>query len=292
MNINFGSSPNGDVVVTKINNVTPNGTAATASPTASGYWAINNYGTHSALNATMTFTMPSGYVSGTNAVPYQLHKRSSTSVAAWDTPISGSSINAASNQISFSGINSFSQFVVSYNAALPVELLDFQGVAQNKNVFLTWKTATESDNKEFQIERSKDATTWETIGSVAGRGNSIQIQNYNFLDKNPFSGMNYYRLKQVDFSGRFEYSKSILVIMSSKNNEISIFPNPNKGIFMLSGIENLSNVGIEIFNNLGQKVIFSNQKNQIDLSHLPNGIYHIQVFSEENLVKNLKVIKE
>ncbi len=292
LDINFGASPNGDVVVTKINNVTPNGTAATASPMASGYWAINNYGTNTGLNVTMTFTMPSGYVSGTNPVPYQLHKRTSTSVAAWDAPVSGSAINAGSNQISFSGINSFSQFAVSYNAALPVELLDFQGVAQDENVFLTWKTATERDNKEFQIERSKDATTWETIGSIAGRGNSIQLQNYDFLDKNPFKGNNYYRLKQVDFGGRSEYSKSILVKMSNKNNEISIFPNPNKGVFMLSGIENLSNVGIEIFNNLGQKVIFSNQKNQIDLSHLPNGIYHIQVFSEENLVKNLKVVKE
>jgi hypothetical protein len=297
LSINFGASPNGDVVVTKLSNSVPNGTAATALPTTSSYWAINNYGTNSALNATMTFTMTPGYVQGTNPTPYQLHKRSSTSVGAWNAPIVCSTINAASNQLSFAGVNSFSQFIMSFNAAaLPIKLLDFQAIKENANVRLNWATATENNFEAFEIERADDAKTWSKIGIVAGAGTSNTVKNYTFLDINPIQGNSYYRLKQVDVGGAFEYSKIVTInTLSGKNtekNSISIFPNPTNSTFTINGLEKYENTTILIFNNLGQNITFSQHKNQIDMSAFPKGIYYMQVSHEGRIVTGMNVVKQ
>ena len=126
LSINFGTAPSGDVVVTNLSGIAPNGTVATASTTTSNYWLINNYGTvNTGLNAQMTFSPPTNFLQNTSASNYMMYKRNSVSFGAWDAPVSASSVSVSSNQVTFAGVNSFSQFLISSTTALPLELLDF-----------------------------------------------------------------------------------------------------------------------------------------------------------------------
>lgn len=95
---------------------------------------------------------------------------------------------------------------------LPIELLYFKGDMKScvENL-LTWGTATELNNDRFEIERSNDGITFEKIAIVKGAGNSLQVLKYNYSDTNPGLGINYYRLKQVDYDSQFKYTNLISV---------------------------------------------------------------------------------
>ena len=102
-----------------------------------------------------------------------------------------------------------------YNSVVPVELVSFIGNVINNEVQLNWTTATELNNLGFEIERSltpslsKGEGEWVKIGFVNGFGTSSEVHTYLFADKNPITGKSYYRLKQLDFDGTFEYSNVI-----------------------------------------------------------------------------------
>ena len=104
-------------------------------------------------------------------------------------------------------------------AVLPVELLSFEGRMIRKEVELTWATASELNNDYFRVEKSTDGENFELLSVVEGAGNSNTVKNYITYDKNPVVGFNYYRLKQVDFDGKYEYSHIIAV----KNDPASLF---------------------------------------------------------------------
>lgn len=113
---------------------------------------------------------------------------------------------------------------------LPVELSEFNAVAENnERVDVSWTTASEDNNDFFTVERSKDGETFEEVGTVDGAGTTQTTQKYVFIDRAPFSGVSYYRLKQTDFDGMFSYSKVETVMMETAFNEVSIYPNPVKG---------------------------------------------------------------
>jgi len=91
-------------------------------------------------------------------------------------------------------------------APLPVTLTSFAAVAKENAVALQWATASEKDNKEFVVERSHNGFQFEEITVVAGHGSTFIAQNYSATDVSPLTGTTYYRLKQVDYDGKFEYS--------------------------------------------------------------------------------------
>ncbi|WP_242929426.1 T9SS type A sorting domain-containing protein [Pontibacter vulgaris] len=112
---------------------------------------------------------------------------------------------------------------------LPVELVYFKGKTTESGVSLEWRTASEIDNKHFEVERSADGKTFEQIAIVEGHGNSVTPINYTLTDTSPLGGTSYYRLKQVDFSGPYEYSPIIAITRESINAhtiELSVAPNP------------------------------------------------------------------
>ncbi|MCJ8164609.1 T9SS type A sorting domain-containing protein [Pontibacter sp. E15-1] len=113
-------------------------------------------------------------------------------------------------------------------APLPVELAYFTASVQHSFVTLQWLTATETDNKEFVVERSTDGKVFRAIGTVAGSGNSSTKNRYSFVDRNPLTGTTYYRLKQVDFSGEHEYSRVIAVGTQGVAAQLRLqaYPNP------------------------------------------------------------------
>ncbi len=177
-----------------------------------------------------------------------------------------------------------------FDPALPVELLSFSVKKQSKIVALIWATASEKNNSHFEIEKSNDGKNWEQIGRVKGEGNSLEIVRYDFLDAQPFSGINYYRLKQVDFDGSFEYSKIKTIIFD--DNGISFYPNPAKDIIYFDGMNQEPYI-LEISNVQG-KIIFqgSIQNNGLDISELNTGVYLLQVYNKEGLIQTFKLIKE
>jgi len=142
--------------------------------------------------------------------------------------------------------------------AVPVELTSFTGSVQEDGVLLNWTTATELNNQGFEIERSSVAQGWTKIGYVPGFGTTTEPRAYSYMDNNVSDGKYYYRLKQIDFNGAFEYSEEIevLVDLTPQSFELSQnFPNPfNPTTTIQFQVPEASDVSIVIYDMLGQEV--------------------------------------
>jgi len=147
--------------------------------------------------------------------------------------------------------------------ALPVELSSFSASIISSTVKLNWQTATEVNNYGFDVERKilkqvqNDNASWEKIGFINGNGNSNSPKSYSYEDKNVTAGKYYYRLKQIDNDGQFEYSKAIEVDFGTlKKFELSQnYPNPfNPKTSISYNLSEASNVRLTIFNLLGQEL--------------------------------------
>lgn len=119
---------------------------------------------------------------------------------------------------------------------LPVRLSRFSTTALDGKAALSWETASEINNSYFQIERSSDGKAFEAVGRVNGHGTTQTVSQYTFLDVRPAAGINYYRLKQTDNDGRFEYSPVRSVVIR-QNGEIRILQNPVKETLTVGGLE-------------------------------------------------------
>jgi len=157
-------------------------------------------------------------------------------------------------------------------AALPVELTEFTAKANKVAVDLMWETASEIDNDFFVIERSSDARRFEAIGKVEGSGSTASISNYSFIDKNPLKGNNYYRLKQTDFDGAYEYSD--IRNVNFDGEELQIYPNPSFAGNEIT-IQGELNSPIRIYNSIGQVTAILQAGEVNKLLNLPAGIYFL-----------------
>jgi hypothetical protein len=129
---------------------------------------------------------------------------------------------------------------------LPVHMLSFEGAASKAGIELRWATAMEKDNDRFEVQRSIDGKRFETIGTVKGKGTVNSRSDYRFTDTKA-SGANYYRLRQVDFSGRSEMSKVIRVGNSKAEASMKVYPNPvTEGVFTISLDKAGSNASVVI----------------------------------------------
>jgi predicted RecA/RadA family phage recombinase len=162
-------------------------------------------------------------------------------------------------------------------SVLPVRFSSFSGKNINNSNQLQWQTNSETNNNQFDIERSRDGHTFENAGSIPGAGNSTSIKHYSFTDSSPFSGTNYYRIKQTDFDGRFEYSK-IIALINKENKSLSIFPNPAEDRVFISGLKN-KNAAFTISNDAGQVMLKGkiDENNSISVATLKTGRYTISI---------------
>lgn len=168
--------------------------------------------------------------------------------------------------------------------AVPVELSSFNANAFEDNVELSWITATEINNQMFEIERKSADGQFRTIGYINGHGTTTEQQTYSYVDQKLVSGKYIYRLKQIDFDGRFEYSKEVEVEVLGPV-EYSLdqnYPNPfNPSTSIKYSVAKDGFVTLDVFNLLGEKVatlINSNVKAgryelTFDASQLASGIY-------------------
>lgn len=180
------------------------------------------------------------------------------------------------------------------SVALPVELVNFYGKVNHSNIKLYWTTLSEEGNAGFDIEKSTNGNKFEVIGHVAGAGNSIEKIDYTFIDENPRSGFNYYRLKQMDFDGNFEYS-NVISVRYEQEQKMAIYPNPVSDKLTIDTALN-KEVKIRIVATNGQ-IIYESVKNidnqlNIDISALNNGMYYLQLMNEESIILNEIFIKK
>ena len=114
-------------------------------------------------------------------------------------------------------------------AALPIELVSFEAEPTiNKQVNLDWVTSAEINNAHFTIERSSDGNSFEEVIRVDGAGNSNSTISYHSYDEDPYTGQSYYRLKQTDHNGDFEYFNIISVYIEALDNvNMTVYPNPS-----------------------------------------------------------------
>ncbi len=140
---------------------------------------------------------------------------------------------------------------------VPVELSSFTASVKNNSVELNWTTVTETNNREFEIQRSIDKTNFTKIGSVKGHGTTTEKHNYSFVDENAYPGLNYYRIKQIDLNGRFEYS-NIVNVKASGLNTYKLdqnYPNPfNPSTKIQYAIGSRQYVSLKIYDMLGREV--------------------------------------
>ena len=176
---------------------------------------------------------------------------------------------------------------------LPIELLHFSGNCEANTTNLKWATATESNNDYFTIERSSDGVNFNILGTVAGAGNSNQTQNYSFTDQTLYYEISYYRLKQTDFDGQFEYTEIIAVKCDNKILEVMIYPNPVTNELTIEMPGNTGSVNYEIINSTGA-VIYNGsfiQKTTIQTSSFAAGIYVVK-FAKGDTYECKKLLKQ
>lgn len=185
--------------------------------------------------------------------------------------------------------------------ALPVELASLTANVSGKTVTLNWSTATELNNRGFEVEKNVNGT-WSNIGFVKGAGSSTEMHKYSFVDNN-VSGKIEYRLKQIDMNGSFSYSKVIAVNATAPVNfDLSQnYPNPfNPTTTIRFSVPQKSNVKLEVYSITGQlvAVLFNGEKNtgryeiSFDASKLASGTYIYKLTNGSSvLAKKMMLIK-
>jgi hypothetical protein len=175
--------------------------------------------------------------------------------------------------------------------ALPVELTAFNGRLIQNEVFLNWQTASEQSNDGFEIQRAVGSNLdWQTIGFEMGNGTTTEVSNYEFIDQQPATGVNYYRLKQIDYDGQFEYSKIIQLATGNSQPATRIFPNPANDFLTIEINEPTT---FQIVNAQGQVVMERSLSNteRIDISHLSAGIYWVNILNNNTSTSQSLVIQ-
>lgn len=162
---------------------------------------------------------------------------------------------------------------------LPVELTFFRGKMEQGDVVLNWQTASEKDNAWFEVEHSTQGTEgFNTIGKVAGNGTSTVANDYAFRHAHPAAGPHLYRLKQVDFDGKFEYSNIVSVVVRGEK-EVVLVPNPTQGTLFVRGLKDGELHTAIVTDFAGREVLRRSlaQSARIDLSEQPDGLYFVEI---------------
>lgn len=172
--------------------------------------------------------------------------------------------------------------------ALPVTVSDFSGQNATGYNRLNWTTATESNNRGFELERSADGKNFSSIAFIATRsenGNSASALNYNYNDVRPLNGTNYYRLKQIDKDGKFTYSN--VVVLKSKISDIrfsSVYPNPAsrelKLVISSPSAEKITLIVTDLTGKIliqqSTQVVIGDNQTQLNIQSLATGSYLIK----------------
>jgi hypothetical protein len=176
---------------------------------------------------------------------------------------------------------------------LPIILEYFQAELNNNEVELTWKTTAESNNDFFTIERSNNGIDFTVVTTIEGAGNSSESHFYSYTDANILNGISYYRLRQTDFDGKFEYFDIVSINRASKTeSNVDVYPNPNDGNFSVSRNSD-ETTPYSILDPSGRIVTngtLNSFESNIDISNMPKGVYFLKVGAEDDFSNMTKII--
>jgi hypothetical protein len=186
---------------------------------------------------------------------------------------------------------------------VPVELYSFTAQAQNQKILLKWTTATELNNNGFEIQRRVVESDFATIGFVRGEGTTTNQTEYSYIDKDLTDGKYYYRLKQIDFNGAYEYSSVIEVDVRSLDEYALVqnYPNPFNPITTIGYVlKEKTNAKLILLNAIGEEMaVLVNEeqdkgfhKVDFNASNLSSGVYFYRLQAGEYTpVKKMLLIK-
>jgi Secretion system C-terminal sorting domain len=186
---------------------------------------------------------------------------------------------------------------------LPVEFLGITATQKGSGVNVEWSTSSEVNNKSFEIEKSTDAgLSWNVFDVIKGNGNSNVVIRYKAYDPKPVSGLNYYRIKQLDVDGRFKYSATVTVKITIDKISVSVLQNPfvNKLTVDFLSPKN-QNVSVRLFDIAGKKVSGvtwtlakgNTRKELADVNNIKDGMYILSIVDDGGaVIYNGKLIKQ
>ncbi|HWK06561.1 MAG TPA: T9SS type A sorting domain-containing protein [Puia sp.] len=291
---------------TILNNTTVTGISTTSGAIGrwNRSWDLQKTGGNSTGLVTVNFnasdyngTAPTGtYTYGLlyNATDGSFASGTNKLVTTTSTSIAGNTVSFVVNATNLS--NGYYALIWSTTGVLPIVLSSFEATKQTGNGLLEWNTAQETGSARFEIQRGTDGLQFTTIGTVAAKGNSLVPSQYNFTDKNPVAGINYYRLKMIDLDGNSTYS-AIKSIDFGTNAQVTLtsYPNPVTDGLHITVANASGEIGILITNSMGQAVrtlkAGSGTTLDIPMNDLAKGVYVIVVSTgttrlAEKILKN------
>ncbi len=183
--------------------------------------------------------------------------------------------------ITFSGMQGGKEYLFSVGSAgtaLPVEFSNFDATLKGNQVELKWTTESEENNDFFTVQRSADLVTWFDIAEVKGAGTTFEKNSYVAYDNAPFNGLSYYRIKQTDYNGNYDFSAVRKMAFSENTSDeieiLSVFPNPfNSQLTVQLKIPLDGNYQIQLLSLDGQLVHSDNIETKSgNFTHLINGL--------------------
>jgi len=278
----------GDVTVTRGHTIqtAPNGNASIRR-----YYDLSPSQTNSGLSAELTFTYNDAELNGRPESELEFFK-STDGGASWSEE-GFDSRDANANTVTLNGIESLSRWTLgSESSPLPVDLIAFEGAVTDQGVTLTWRTATETNNAGFEVQRRRtDASgeaSWTEVGFVDGAGTTIEPQTYAFTDTDlPYAADALsYRLRQADVDGTGYVSAPVRIERTVETLELlATYPNPaqNRATVRFA-VPRRQNVTLRLYDVLGRRVqtVASGPQEgrttmQIGLSDHPSGTYFLQL---------------
>jgi len=184
--------------------------------------------------------------------------------------------------------------VITPVSTLAVQLKNFSVKKVSAGAELQWNTLKETDSRNFVVERSVDGKTFTQLGVVNAAGNSSSVLAYSFIDNNPVTGVNYYRLKKVSTSGETSYSEIASITWKlTEQVQIAVYPNPVQKVLTVEAGTGAKSLSLSVFDMQGRKLIAS-EGNQLNVEDLVAGTYMVKVsdLSTGNLLGTKKFIKK
>ena len=277
----------------------------------SGYFKIlastNNYkikfayrpGTYSAANYTDFPSLWTEIVSFSNTTVNGNYDTWTGYFGRYTTGPTDSTVTVVISYISDSAMSfHFDDLLINRVPPLPVDMISFNAEKSGNNINLLWTTATETNNQEFDVLRSIDGKSFVKIGTIAGNGNSNSLINYTYTDKTLLSAkVIYYRLKQLDYNGKFAYTDIIKVRNTEEiSTEMKVYPNPYTDQFnwefaTIAG----KKYTLKMYDMTGklvyrEDIVNSNMGTCRPNIELPHGIYMLILNDETSIVQSIKLM--
>jgi hypothetical protein len=193
----------------------------------------------------------------------------------------------------------FDNLLIIQEWVLPITLQTFEAFPLGNDVSLNWITGTEIDNDFFTIEHSLDGNQFTPLANIDGAGTSVIENQYNFEHNNLPAGTHYYRLKQTDFNGRFEYSDVITAHIDGSFHATNLSPNPAAGELMVSMLQTADQSGTLSVVNLAGQILMEQTFNaeegynnfQVSLGNLPSGVYMLKIAGNSGETESIQFVK-